>query len=58
MTDFERHYSDFIECDWCGRATRGRIYSEDPLKVRCGSCNRTIAYIVSLPDLNLDGDDD
>lgn len=44
--DHDRHYSDYIECDFCGRATRGRIPAEDPYKVYCSSCNRVIAYII------------
>lgn len=40
--EYERHYNEFVECDFCGQATRGRVYPERPIAVHCGACNRII----------------
>ena len=33
---YVRFYRDFIECDFCGQLTRGRVY-EDSQEITCGS---------------------
>lgn len=43
------HYGSYVECDFCGQLTKGRIYPDAPTKVKCGACNRTIASAVTLP---------
>ena len=40
--EFERHYDKFIDCDFCGQATRGRVYPDKPTAVYCGACNKVI----------------
>lgn len=40
--DYERHYDKFVDCDFCGQATKGRIYPDRPTAVHCGACNRVI----------------
>lgn len=36
---FEKVYERFINCDLCGRLTRGRIWDNEPSIARCGSCH-------------------
>ena len=36
---YTQHYSRHIECDFCGQMTRGRVWEDDPTKVKCGACN-------------------
>lgn len=38
---YTRWYSDFIDCDWCGCMTRGRLH-ENSKEVLCGSCKRPL----------------
>jgi ribosomal protein S27E len=38
---YVRFYRDFVECDFCGQLTRGRVY-EDSQEITCGSCNATL----------------
>ena len=38
---FVRFYRDYIECDFCGQLTRGRVY-EDSQEIVCGSCNSSM----------------
>tara|TARA_R110000850_G_scaffold24798_1_gene72114 strand:+ start:90 stop:266 length:177 start_codon:yes stop_codon:yes gene_type:complete len=46
MSDsYVKYYHDFIDCDWCGMMTRGRIYKEEPAHVRCGACDRELKKI-------------
>jgi transcription elongation factor Elf1 len=42
---FIRYYSDYVDCDFCGEQTRGRVYAstESVRKVTCGSCHKEIA---------------
>lgn len=35
--DYVRFYDDFVECDFCGQLTRGRVY-EGSQKIECGAC--------------------
>lgn len=35
-------YEKFVDCDFCGQQTRGRVYDDEPEKAYCGSCNRVI----------------
>ena len=39
------HYPDLIECDFCGRYTRGRIYYDDPDSVKCTSCHLELTKV-------------
>ena len=39
MTNYHRAYERFINCDFCGAMTRGRIYETEPDVTRCGSCS-------------------
>ncbi len=38
---YVRFYKDFIECDFCGEHTRGRVY-EGSQEIVCGACNATL----------------
>jgi len=38
---FVRFYKDYIECDFCGQMTRGRVY-EGAQEIVCGACNSAI----------------
>ena len=38
---FVRFYKDYIECDFCGQMTRGRVY-EGAQEIVCGTCNIAI----------------
>ena len=44
-SDYTRHHPAFIECDFCGSLTRGRIYKVEPEIARCGACHRAIQTI-------------
>jgi len=35
--DYVNFYEDFVECDFCGQLTRGRVY-EGAQKIECGAC--------------------
>jgi len=35
--DYVRFYDDFVECDFCGQLTRGRVY-EGSQQIECGAC--------------------
>ena len=45
IEDYTRHHAAFIECDFCGSLTRGRIYKVEPEIARCGACHRAIQTI-------------
>lgn len=56
--EYKRHHPAFIECDFCGSLTRGRIYDVEPETVRCGACHRAIQTIEpaeTLKKSNVDG---
>lgn len=36
--DYVRFYDDFVECDFCGQQTRGRVY-EGSQQIVCGACH-------------------
>jgi len=40
--EFKRHYDNYVDCDFCGQATRGRVYPDRPTAVHCGACDRVI----------------
>lgn len=40
-----RFYAEYIECDFCGEPTRGRVY-EGEQEVVCGSCHRTLIEVI------------
>jgi hypothetical protein len=57
---WRHHYNYYVECDFCGQLTRGRVYESAKTKVRCGACDRCIASAVTLPDppwINGEADD-
>lgn len=59
VRNYVRFWPDFIECDWCGQLTRGRVY-EDSGEVCCGSC-KTVLYEFPLTDSYIEftpGDDE
>jgi hypothetical protein len=35
---YVRFYRDYVECDWCGQLTRGRVY-EGSQEIVCGACS-------------------
>lgn len=39
------HYPELIDCDFCGRATRGRILPDDPDSVKCTSCHMELTKV-------------
>jgi len=42
---YQRYYDSYVECDFCGASTRGRVHVERPHSVVCGSCSRIIAEL-------------
>ncbi len=42
MVDYEQYYDRHVECDFCGQMTRGRIWAEEPTKVKCGACHHVL----------------
>lgn len=38
---FVRFYKDYVECDFCGQLTRGRVY-DGAQEIVCGACNSSI----------------
>ena len=42
--EYIRYYETHIDCDWCGRQTRGRIY-KNRTDVSCGSCHRQLKEV-------------
>lgn len=57
-SEWKYHYNYYIECDFCGQQTKGRIYASAPSKVRCGACDRIIASAVTLPPMPWQEDKD
>ena len=47
---YNRFYEGFIECDFCGQQTRGRVYSGSH-KVLCGACH---AVLLDISDQSQD----
>ena len=41
-------YEGFIECDFCGQQTRGRVYNGSS-EVKCGACH---AVLLDISDEN------
>lgn len=41
---YVRFYKDFVECDFCGQQTRGRVY-EGSQQVTCGSCSAVLIEV-------------
>ena len=41
--EFKRIYDDFINCDFCGRLTRGRTWDDEPEIIRCGCCHTPLS---------------
>ena len=41
---FHSFYEGFIECDFCGQQTRGRVYNGSS-KVTCGACHAVLLDI-------------
>jgi len=40
-----RHYPEHIQCDFCGRLTRGIIYEDDKESVKCTSCKMELTKV-------------
>ena len=51
--NFKRYYIDFIECDFCGQSTRGRVYPHS-LSGLCGACHKPL---LESSDENKEEDD-
>ena len=43
-------YEGFIDCDFCGQQTRGRVYNGSS-KVKCGACH---AVLLDISDQSQD----
>ena len=41
METYWRYYVKHIDCDWCGKQTRGRVY-ENRTDVICGACKKQL----------------
>ena len=46
--DYVRFYDDFVECDFCGQLTRGRVY-EGTQKIVCGACDSVFFEFYTEP---------
>ena len=46
------HYPKHIECDFCGRHTRGIIYDHDKESVRCTSCGNELTKVTDSVVVN------
>lgn len=42
---FVRFYAEYIECDFCGEPTRGRVYDGEQ-EVVCDSCHRSLIEVI------------
>ena len=42
---FVRFYAEYIECDFCGEPTRGRVYDGEQ-EVVCGSYHRALIEVI------------
>ena len=45
---FVRFYAEYIECDFCGEPTRGRVYDQTQ-EVICGACGKILLIVDSKP---------
>ena len=41
---YVRFYRDYVECDFCGQQTRGRVY-EGSQQVTCGACHSVLVEV-------------
>lgn len=55
--DYVRFYDDFVECDFCGQLTRGRVY-EGSQQIECGACGTAFFEFYTEPgQITLELDD-
>ena len=47
---FVRFYVDYIDCDFCGQPTRGRVYDRTQ-EVTCGSCGQILLIVESVYEI-------
>jgi len=43
--EYENFYEEYIDCDFCGQMTRGRVYDDKPNQVYCGSCHGLLRLV-------------
>ena len=41
---FVRFYAEYIDCDFCGQPTRGRVY-DSTQEVTCGACGQILLMV-------------
>lgn len=42
--DYVRFFREYVECDWCGLETRGRVY-EETQSIVCSACRKPLLEI-------------
>ena len=42
--DYVRFFRNYVDCDWCGMQTRGRVYEETQTIV-CSACRKPLLEI-------------
>ena len=42
--EYVRFFRNYVECDWCGMSTRGRVYEETQTSV-CSACRKPLLEI-------------
>jgi hypothetical protein len=54
--DYVRFFRNYVDCDWCGMQTRGRVYEETQAIV-CSACRKPlleidedVSYVLTLED--------
>jgi len=54
--DYVRFFRNYVDCDWCGMQTRGRVYEETQTIV-CSACRKPlleivedVSYVLTLED--------
>lgn len=55
--DYVRFYDDFVECDFCGQLTRGRVY-DGAQQIECGACGSAFfEFFTESGGINFEADD-
>jgi hypothetical protein len=54
--DYVRFFRNYVDCDWCGMQTRGRVYEETQTIV-CSACRKPlleidedVSYVLTLEE--------
>ena len=53
-SNYYNFYEAFIECDFCGQQTRGRVYGKS-VNVICGACDAVLLTLTEVEQCSIRG---